>query len=80
MARIRPADLSTLSAFKVPFSNPTRMANLKNGLVAVTDSATAGVAVINPADGGLDGALFFPCPPATDGGPGEFVADVTAGP
>jgi hypothetical protein len=79
IARIRPADLSTLSAFKVPFSNPTRMATLKNGLVAVTDSATAGVAVINPADGGLEG-VFFPCPPATDGGPGEFVADVTAGP
>jgi hypothetical protein len=69
-----------VGTFSVPFANPTRMSVLKNGFVAVTDSATPRVAVFDPADGSLQG-IYSPCP-EPDAGHGsklDFVSDITPG-
>jgi hypothetical protein len=81
VVRIRPSDQATTGTIAVPFTNPGRMAVLKDGLVAIADQgASGGVAVFNPGDGGLVG-VFYPCPPRPDAGLSyEFVADVAAAP
>ena len=81
---VAPLDLATRTAgslIALPIGSPTRMAFLKNGLVAITDSASGQIAVFNPADGGVS-ELLSPCPPLPDGGvnPLEFVGDVAAAP
>jgi hypothetical protein len=78
IARIRPDNLSSQGGFSVPLANPTRMAALQNGLVAVADAASAKVAVFDPTNGNLIG-VFEPCPDAGPHGM-EFVQDVAVAP
>jgi hypothetical protein len=79
IARIRPDNLSSQGGWSVPIAAPTRMAVLKNGMVAVTDSASARVAVFDPNNNGSLLGVFEPCP---DGGPHslEYVQDVAVEP
>jgi hypothetical protein len=65
----------------LPLSDPSSMAFLANGWLAIGDTGSAGVAFYNPADGGVT-SLTASCPLLSDGGvnPLQFVGALVAAP
>ena len=62
----------------VPLGAPSVSAFLGDGRIAVADSASGSVALLEPDGGGVSAVAA--CPAGPDGGPGEFVGAVVAGP